>query len=97
MEIKILGFFSLFTILRTIVKIINRDDLTCVDVILLSYTIYFAIIPIVGDVSFIGSDMIINSSLSHWYVFIVYNIFAYSLVLFDYNYCKKANLFVQVT
>ena len=91
MEIKILGFFSLFTILRTIVKIINRDDLTCVDVILLSYTIYFAIIPIVGDVSFIGSDMIINSSLSHWYVFIVYNIFAYSLVLFDYNYCKKAN------
>lgn len=91
MEIKILGFFSLFTILRTIVKIINRDDLTCVDVILLSYTIYFAIIPIVGDVSFIRSNMIINSSLSHWYVFIVYNIFAYSLVLFDYNYCKKAN------
>lgn len=91
LEIKILGLLSIFSLTRTVFKILRRNDLSCVDIILLFHVLYFGIIPLIGDVDTIGNKSILHSSAAYWYVFAEFNAFAYLLILFDWNYCKKAD------
>lgn len=89
MEIKLLALLSLLPFFRTIGKIKRREDLTCIDFILFFHTIYFVIIPLIGDVKEITYPIVRSSSSIHWYVFIVYNAFAYTLVFIDFEICRK--------
>lgn len=83
MEIKLLAFLSLFPIIPTILKIYKRNNLTCIDIILLYQTLYMCIIPIIFDHKNITYPDVRNRSDVHLYIFYIYNAFAYLLLLID--------------
>lgn len=83
MEIKIFAFLSLIPALYVFNKVIKRKDITFFDVLLIFYTVYFALIPLLLDTKNIAYDIVKKDFNTHLYTFFFYNLFASLVILAD--------------
>lgn len=83
MDIKLFAIFSLLTLFPTFLKIKQRKDLSCIDIILLCQSLYMCFIPLFYNVDNITFTRVKKRIDVHIYIFLIYNAFAYLMILID--------------
>lgn len=88
--LKFCALLSMLSVVYPLRKIIRRKELNFFDFILLFHCLYFCVIPLTAsdaDFKFYSGWILDDSSILS--LFLVYNLFAYSILFCDYHWTKK--------
>lgn len=86
MWIKFFSFLSLIPLYYILYKFIKRRDFNAFDIFLSFQILYFAIIPLTGDVEDIMYDVVRNDFSTQLETFVQINLFLYSILFIDIYY-----------
>lgn len=91
MDIKIYSLLAALPLLYVVSKILKREELNSLDIILAFHTLYFAIIPLSTNAMDIAYSDVRNDGYIHFYAFVYYLLFSTCLMLVDMYFSKQKN------
>lgn len=89
--IKLYSIISLLPALLIFQKMRKRQDLTCIDILVLFQTLYMCIVPIIGDTEKV-LNIVRDDGEVQFMIFFYYNIFIWFLVIADRMITANINL-----
>lgn len=97
MLIRFLSLLSLLPLFYIYSKVKKRRDLSCLDILVLFYTLFMGLIPLFDDLDDLMAEVKQNDAVQI-YVFFVNNVFVWGLVLIDrYILSRKKNSLWNMT